>query len=66
MIRLCGVSFRANQFVNMKAGAMYKRRIPWVSRLKHNEGKYPNEIHASQPGRAKRGRPEWLEDDLWA
>ena len=60
--RLCGLSYRVNQFVNMKGGAMYKRRIPWVSRLKPITGMQPNEIHENPKKRRRpaRQQPDFL------
>ena len=43
-VRLAMLSFRINQWVNLRGTAKFRRRIPWVSRLKHFRRLYGNEI----------------------
>ena len=52
--RLAALSFRLNQWVNLRGGVKFQRQIPWVSRLRHFRWQYPFEVCAPNVKRRRR------------
>ena len=53
-VKLATLSFRMNQWVNLRGAARFNRRVPWVSRLKHFRCAYRNEIFGANVKRRRR------------
>ena len=55
VIKLCGLSFRLCQWLNLRGARKFNRELPWVSRIRRRE--LQGEEQASSSSHVKRARP---------